>query len=1326
MAVTNELAFPETEERFEEMCFNLFRMDWNDPGCARLGSTGQGQFGLDIIGTNGTQQIGVQCKHYVKKPFTLGTVEGDVEKADAAGISVEHVIFATTAASKADLVLKVRTLSDARRKAGKFTVSVAFWQDLSGMLRLNRDVAREYIPGFPGGTLLQVRDTSEATLAVVQSSSDRDVAFQADVRGQLAGISDLVSSTSAIGSLPQSQGTEAEPLIANSLDIARGKLLECRPKEAMELLDSLGNPDRFRDKYSQFRWHTNRAAALLLAGKKKDAAREYLAAAAVDPSLEKAWTNRAHAFLLLDDPKSSLEASGDGLKTYAESAPLWALHVAAKQMAQDAEPDREVPQHIRDTSDVRFTLSHVRYKQGRLEESLDLMRLCVDVESPSLEVRRHYLAAALSWAIADSVAAHHGQLLTKQRIALADALRRVEPLEVTLASQQLDDVSEELSNNICIALLLTGKLARARAIAATALVRHPNSEGLLRIRVNELSDADDLIGLRKLTDGRLQDLPLSTLAALAETSANRGELPWHTSVMEAMQARGLDGREGAELRALTAHANWMAGNKADAIQRAREILKEHPAQVLTRVVLSRMLMQTSELLAATEQATLALESLRPTSPTGDVLYVADLLFERQLYPQASSLYERVVTSPGPDGLTQRYLTCLIESGERRKAREVLNALSTEVRSLPTFRRIESNLARKMGDWARMRDVLKQELDRVPSDSGVAVGYIGALHRLPDEKATLKSYLGSDPVFDGKQPFNEVEVAKYQREHGFSGLAMRRLYRLFRARPNDAAIGGYFLAQVLIGDRVPETDAPAVVVPGAVVHLRSGAEARDIAIDFDESDLTSSWPELVSPNADVARGLLGKCPGDTVSLPRGIGDVQYEVVGLSSVYVFAATKVHKLLAETANPGGPLWSVNLAKLDGEFDIEPLLAMARHKSARIADALKNYVQLRFPLSTLAQLVGTEPLTLMLDWPSSKASLFVSIGTQEERQSALGTLQSSGKRFVLDLPTVGELVGSGVFRFIAPLLGRPLVPQTAREELASILQFQKTAPSKMSLREENGQYIREEATEEQLERRLAFLREMLACIDELCEVTPVLGPKTIAESHRTLEQLLDAATLDAVYLALERDAVLISEDGGLRLSVPAVGLTDTVGVQPLLMFARERGAITHEAYVDVIMGKVARNHDFICVRTEDLLVVARRNTAVVAPGVIAALETFRKPSLELSSGVQVCGEFLAGMVRLWPPTVATEHFKLALDVLQEGRPLHAEAVHRALADAMEHGMEAIPKKRTTPLRRQMGALLTPSEPQQERIQLTSVARAVKELVLRMERFGLRTLNVP
>jgi hypothetical protein len=219
-----------------------------------------------------------------------------------------------------------------------------------------------------------------------------------------------------------------------------------------------------------------------------------------------------------------------------------------------------------------------------------------------------------------------------------------------------------------------------------------------------------------------------------------------------------------------------------------------------------------------------------------------------------------------------------------------------------------------------------------------------------------------------------------------------------------------------------------------------------------------------------------------------------------------------------------------------------------------------------------------------------------------------------------------------------------------------------------------------------------------------------------------LDKASLDAVYLALERDAVLLSEDGGLRLVVPSVGLTNSIGVQPLLMFAREHKVIAHAEYVNVVMGKLARNHDFLSIRTEDLVAVVRRDATRVAAGVVAALETFRGPTLELGSGVQVCCEFLASVVPLCPPPVVKSYLKLALDVLQHGRATHAEAIHRALAEAIKHGMESIAKKHATPLKRHLGTLLNPPDVRPQRIQRTPVSLAVKEFMLRIERVDERT----
>ncbi|MNW02169.1 hypothetical protein D3C71_1979160 [compost metagenome] len=76
-------------------------------------------------------------------------------------------------------------------------------------------------------------------------------------------------------------------------------------------------------------------------------------------------------------------------------------------------------------------------------------------------------------------------------------------------------------------------------------------------------------------------------------------------------------------------------------------------------------------------------------------------------------------------------------------------------------------------------------------------------------------------------------------------------------------------------------------------------------------------------------------------------------------------------------------------------------------------------------------------------------------------------------------------------------------------------------------------------------------------------------------------------------------------------------------------------------------------------------------------------------------------------------------MKVLQLNRPDTAEAVHHALAAAIEHGMESLPKKRVSPLRRQMGALLKPPEQEVQRVRYTPVAYAVRVLLALMRQSG-------
>jgi tetratricopeptide (TPR) repeat protein len=1316
MPVSNELTKPDSDGEFEELCFALYRRMWNDSSCNRVGGSGQSQFGIDIIGHDGKATVGIQCKHYNKKAFTLSTITNDIALADAANLEIGHMLFATTAANKTNLVLEVRKFSEQRRNEGKFTVSVDFWEEISGHLRIFPEVGKAYIRNFPGAPISEILETTETHLRLYQDDLEPTRQFQAQVLDNDRILADKVDALTASynaslnrDAIPDAKGDEVDPRLVTSLDFIRDRIREGKCSDAKSMLDALGDPAQFKDSFSRFRWHTNQAAIALFEGRYEEAASSFLNVFELAPDHEKAHINKTHAFILLKDIPAAENACETGLAKFPQSAPLWALKLNVRMLQGDADPERDLPEDLKETTDILYTRAHLAERRGDNQRAIELLQQSLQEDPNSFEVQRAYLASALIWVDKDPVLAFHGQLTESQRTALQDAVARMEPIEQKIPAIQSDHISLEVNTNIASALMLLGYFDRGRAFAVASLRRQPLAEGLLRIRLNDLDQHQNLTEIHALTDHRLNELAPIVLGTLAEITANHGQVEWHATVMTAAETSGMELDKLNELKALSIHARWVAGKHTEAIKAAEDFLLIHSEQILPRILLGNMLLNLGRLDEALFQAEACNDRLIADSNSLEVLQVADLYYRLEQYQKAGVLYARLVKVLGNDEFTRKWLICLIESDQRWRAKELFDQLVTSVRELPTFVRIEANLARRAGDWSRMRDLLSNELARTPADSRVAVGYVGALHRLGSD-ADLRAYLSSDPSFKNAPAEDEFEFAKYQEQHGFSDLALRRLYRLFRAHPAKSQVAGYYLGQILIGKRVDALDPPLEVQPGTVVHLRTPAETRFIAIDIEDVPEAESWPELVSPYTELAKCLIGKKVGEKVNLPSLFGGGSAEIITLESIYAYAANKAHAQIAAAAVPAGPLWSVKVIKDDGELNVEPLLESAKQRKAQVELAFHNYSQHRFPLSMLAKAIGSDPVTLITEWPYKKETLFVGIGTHEERSAAEVVLNTGDQRYVLDLLTIAELVRRKAFEPAIRVLGKPLIPQTLREHLLILQQLAAGPRGSASLSESEGQLRLTETPDFYYDQQVSLLKDMLSCIDKYCELVPTFGPDEVKGIHRTLAQAVDADTLDSLYLAAERDAVLITDDGSLRLLSPEAGVRASMGVQPVLIEACARGLLSQDVYADIIIAKLHEGHDFVSVRAEDLYTLAKRTPTKVDYGVRLALESFRKPTLDIVSGVRVVSEFLRYSISKLQPTTVAIYGKLALDVLQHDRPELADEIHRAVAAALED-IQYQGRKLDARERRLFSPLLNPPKAPQIKPRLNVIAEAIQSL---------------
>lgn len=1268
MPVNTELARPETEDDFEAMCCMLYQRVYHDPGLMRVGGAGQGQFGVDLLGvdrrTSVGVSIGIQCKHYVKKKFTLTTVTDDVDEADRTNLAIEHLVFATTAPPSAEIVRKVHELSEQRRKKGKFTVSVEYWNTIQAHIRIFPEVGRAYIPGFPGGTLLDVRDNVLKVVSLIEEQAVSSQRSFDSLQAAQAAIQQVLSAAITPGAdslTPEPKGNEADPGVVISLNFVRDQLREGRTRDARHLLDELGDPEAFRDTFSRFRWHTNAAAIDLLEGRVDEGAVGFLKAFELARDEEKAHINRVHAFFLQKKFEAAEVACDEALVRFPSSAQLWGirLHIRA-QLGKEPE-DGAAPGNVREKSDYLFSVARIQADAGDQAGATALFKKCIDLDGSSLEGRRSYLAEALTWASVGNAAAILGQIPEDRRAALEDALHQFEPLEETLVAIQSVPLSEELATNVTSSLTVLGRLDRARSIAAQLLARHPNLEQLLRTRLGELADNKDKAGLKALTSGRLDSLPTSAIALLAEASANLGDVEWHAEIEEVVARRGEEDSRLREVAPLAAVAVWSHGDKPQALERAREYVARNPSHIFGRVVAAQLLDASGKTADAKREAQACIALLPAQARGVEALQVADLLANLNIHSEAAVLYEQFIVAPRADELTIKWLRCLVSSDQRKKAQLAIEKLPPEDRLQKDIRHIEINLAARMMDWKRMRDLLELDLAEVPLRPDVALGFGIALYRLNDTER-LKLFAASDPVLKQARVEQEVEFAKLQVAAGLGELGLRRLFGLFRRHPNNARIAGILLAQVLMVNSADVFAVPERVGPGTAVELRAGNELWWVAIDDIGAEPAETWAEVVASTAQVAQELAGAAVGERRSTTRGITSVEAEVLNVVSLFAYSVQKAHELIASTPGSHGPVWSVRVVKENGKVDIGSLLQQARRRKERVEAAFALYREKRIPISLLAQLIGSDPVSLRLEWPSNEASMFVGLGSEDERQAAVAAIQRSGQRFVTDIFTIAELLLQKTGKAVVATIGRPLVPEAQRQQLLDLMQ-EVPGEHVASMGEHNGQLRMIELSASYRRRRSSFLRSMLTFIDEQCDVVATAGPEEQSNELRELVRVLDDPSGECVLLCLERRVALLSEDGGFRILAAQAGVSMSSGLQPVWMMALDRGHLSHESYADCLAAKLLRNHDFVSVSGRDLMELASRQPDTIHPAIRAAFETFRRPTLEFRSGVTVCVEFLSLAVKSLPPSTVGVYAGIALEALLHGRSVRRRVLERVFA---------------------------------------------------------------
>lgn len=136
----SRLPKPHSWDEFEKIVCSIAKIRWESPDFTRHGRQGQEQNGVDVFGQDKSGAwIGLQCKNTIGG-VSEATIREEVANAEKFNPSLSKLYIATTADTDAKTQAIIRSLSEGRRAAGEFEVSILFWGDLWD--ELTRDESR--------------------------------------------------------------------------------------------------------------------------------------------------------------------------------------------------------------------------------------------------------------------------------------------------------------------------------------------------------------------------------------------------------------------------------------------------------------------------------------------------------------------------------------------------------------------------------------------------------------------------------------------------------------------------------------------------------------------------------------------------------------------------------------------------------------------------------------------------------------------------------------------------------------------------------------------------------------------------------------------------------------------------------------------------------------------------------------------------------------------------------------------------------------------------------------------------------------------------------
>lgn len=1187
------------DDLFEDLCCELWKREWNDPTAQRHGRSGQSQQGVDVYGRRdeGAYYDGVQCKA-VAKPLTETELQREIDQAKQFDPPLKRLIVATTAPQDAKLEKYCRRITQAHVEQKLFSVTVLGWRNILRLLEKYPDLIERF------------SDVS------VQSSKVAESVVQA-LEPRLSGLEQTLSNQA---------GLHASLLFGPLLDDIRDAINGHRSREALRRLDEFRNRCWSQaDSGLRFRVALYQGEANLALGDELEAAKFYLEAYGYKPDEEAALTHVALAYLAVDDNEKAAQFARKAVSDYPASTLACAVLINAAIPDADLEEllETEIPAPIRNSTEVLMNLASVSQRRGDLAAAETWIRQAVQSATsghPKLFGLFGNILLAKAMKSASSLLAKAQNdpdvqdLLVEAEAAFTRAWDQV--AETDLKVRQVGWLI-----NRGVIRRLQNRFPEATSDAELAIQIVPSRPEALHLRALialENKEYDHAIGLLKTCVAQQSSQKVQYALLLAQVFGQQGtqeSLREAASVLTEAQHYSLSPAEYDAIESLRAETALEQGEDETAQAAAERLLKRSPTPLANLTIAASVARQTGDLtlagrpLSAVALLERAQEQVTGATPDVELADLAAELYRNELYDKAAVLYERLAVKGRYDPFSWRLLQSHFHAREFGKALEVAQEVIAANGPSPSFSEAATAISEEIGDLPTARRVAEQYVAAYPNDLGMQLRLAMICVRQGDDPA-IDAFLGQPLTVEGMEVEEAIRVASLFERRSQTERALRFSYdireRFFGA---EEAHLSFFMRFMRLTSQhlLPLLDVLDGVAIDTTVTVQEEGQA-DRVYWIEEQPVRHDAFHL-TPNHAFAKLLLGKKPGDPVSLPGS--DLYPRVVTVKEVkskYVQAFQDSMTNYQIWFPEADDVRMMRVPDVDDAPDadearrqaLRPVLDTIDRNAQQWREMETAYQEKWIPLHAIGKRAGHDLRTMWIGFTRRPGvGVRCCSGDTGKLDEAVRLLQGS-PRLVADPLALLTLYHLPCRDAVLATTGKLITSQSVLDEFRDIAEHQKAdRPDGHTAvgRVEDG-YVVENVTGDDVEAMVREGEALHSWVNSNTEVHPVrLLLKDSTPELRQFRQTIEAAYADPIFIAKEAGLPLLTDDGSLRLMAAQWFSVGGIWTQALLVHALNIGAIDANTYDDAAIWLVQHSYNYTFVRPETITRAASQAKWRAAP---------------------------------------------------------------------------------------------------------------------------------